>query len=607
MFAWMTDDPRDTLIDLDHRLTALETDLGRLADSHRDLHDKMASLLDLLETRLEGEELALAPLPPSDDEGPRAFARRVFRVAKKRVKGWLGDDAKKSDRFTRSRTDLPVPPPTLSVLAADRATALALASRQTVSKAEWAWWDRAHGQVEVVASGDRDGRRPAADPDAVLAVLGGRVCARVPAVSSLPSTALEDALLVLAIEELDLIELLLPDTSILLVRRDLWHASHDLHTGALASRVVDQPPVVGRRLSIGGARLHPTTPEGLRVTADGILLTSKTRPGTHKWPLRAMPPVPPPDQGVLIRLDTPPIGGIDSLLAELIAVAGDRPVTVATHFQNDSASCPRLLALEALTPRIHHLHELIPDDLRAPVLQRLSVGRTVVRLGVTADADLDLRATRGAIGGVVPWGIEPRDVDRVAVTEIRARLGIDDDTMLVVHAADLIASERPEDVVAVAHRLGDAPIHVLMVGDGPLAGPVDDLARWMKPPSLRRLAAPPPPGWLTLLAAADVVLSTAERVVWPTTLLDALSVGTPVVATDVAGLDTLLLGDTQHEDEEREPCGVLAPVGDVDALAGALHELVDPERRQRLAAAARLAAHRHPIETSRNALADLLA
>ncbi len=70
----------------------------------------------------------------------------------------------------------------------------------------------------------------------------------------------------------------------------------------------------------------------------------------------------------------------------------------------------------------------------------------------------------------------------------------------------------------------------------------------------------------------------------PTVLKEALALGTPAIASDLAGIPEIL-------DQGR--CGMLVPAGDVSALAGAIERmLASPELRRRYAAAGRAHAER---------------
>ncbi len=165
----------------------------------------------------------------------------------------------------------------------------------------------------------------------------------------------------------------------------------------------------------------------------------------------------------------------------------------------------------------------------------------------------------------------------------RRELGVPDDALLVVMAADLVAGERPEDFVALAHRLRDDERFVfLLAGDGPLAAAVHDLAGLLA--SRRLLLRPPPAALPELLTAGDLYCSTAESHAFPDALLTALALGLPAVAT-------------APEILEQGPCGVAVQwPGDLEAFAEALRSLADPADRQRLGERGRaVAAERYPL------------
>ena len=83
---------------------------------------------------------------------------------------------------------------------------------------------------------------------------------------------------------------------------------------------------------------------------------------------------------------------------------------------------------------------------------------------------------------------------------------------------------------------------------------------------------------LTLFRAADASLLTSSWENFPHTVVEALAVGTPVIATAVGGVPELV------RDGEN---GLLVPAGDSNGLAAAIRRLIDqPDLRERLAAAA---------------------
>jgi glycosyltransferase involved in cell wall biosynthesis len=98
----------------------------------------------------------------------------------------------------------------------------------------------------------------------------------------------------------------------------------------------------------------------------------------------------------------------------------------------------------------------------------------------------------------------------------------------------------------------------------------------------------------TVLAHPSIALDAM-----PTVLKEAIAVGTPVVASDLAGIPEIL---------DRGRCGILVPPGDVAALAEGIGRLLaDASLRQRLASAGREHAERlFDLWRNGRALADRL-
>ena len=165
------------------------------------------------------------------------------------------------------------------------------------------------------------------------------------------------------------------------------------------------------------------------------------------------------------------------------------------------------------------------------------------------------------------WGVSPMPAgDR---QRLRHELGVDEATILVTMAGDLLTGTRPEDFLALAHRFrGDHRFFFLLVGRGPLEGTVDDLERYLGRCSFRRLSSAPP---ADLLAATDLACTTSEEEPLPYYPLSALAAGLPVVAGDAGGLGELLAG-----------AGVTVPVGDLAAFEEAIRGLTDAAERRRL-------------------------
>lgn len=139
---------------------------------------------------------------------------------------------------------------------------------------------------------------------------------------------------------------------------------------------------------------------------------------------------------------------------------------------------------------------------------------------------------------VLPNGVADPGVPTAAArTAVRAALGVEEDGTLAV-SASLMRPEKGHHLLLDAlERLPDyLDLTVALAGNGPLLGELT--ARVERTPALRRRVrllgyrddVP------ALLGAADLVVHTSLADALPTTLIHALGVGVPAVATDVGGI-----------------------------------------------------------------------
>jgi D-inositol-3-phosphate glycosyltransferase len=197
--------------------------------------------------------------------------------------------------------------------------------------------------------------------------------------------------------------------------------------------------------------------------------------------------------------------------------------------------------------------------------------RTAEAFGLDA-VDIDL----------VPLGVDTEryQPSAIARTDVRRLLGISADRPLVVWAGRVDTLKRPLDAVAVGRavqRLHPDAV-LLMAGGGSLLDKVRAAGageEWLRVPGyVDDLAA--------LLAAADVYLSTSAYEGFGLSVAEALACGVPAVSTRAGGVIDVV---------DDRVTGRLVPVGDIDALAAAVCELLDDEGlRRQMGAAARHAA-----------------
>ncbi len=237
-----------------------------------------------------------------------------------------------------------------------------------------------------------------------------------------------------------------------------------------------------------------------------------------------------------------------------------------------------------------------------------------IRLGV-------LRAMRGfalarTAGLVCPsaslrdlaagWGIDPARIsvlpnpviapDLPDRDQLRRKHGFDGPTLVF---AGRLAPQKSLDVALEALRVNDG-VSLVLAGDGPDREQVQALARELGLEGRARfLGAQPRSVVFELLRAADAVLLSSSWENFPHVVVEALAVGTPVLATAAGGVTEVL---------EDGVNGLMVPPGDSRALAEAIRRFfADEELRARLTAAAAPSAERFSAERIYGQLEEILA
>ena len=187
----------------------------------------------------------------------------------------------------------------------------------------------------------------------------------------------------------------------------------------------------------------------------------------------------------------------------------------------------------------------------------------------------------------IGWGLTPERLLVVpnpapeipalpARDEARATLGVDG--FALGTAGRLTVQKALGDAL---EALGRVPgVELLVLGDGPERAALEShAARLGLSERVRFLGAGTRDDVLALFRAVDVVLLTSAWENLPHTLLEALAVGAPVIATSVGGIPEVVV------DGEN---GLLVEARDVDAIARAIGRLAsDDDLRSSLAASAR--------------------
>ncbi|MFH5822651.1 glycosyltransferase family 4 protein [Georgenia sp. AZ-5] len=209
----------------------------------------------------------------------------------------------------------------------------------------------------------------------------------------------------------------------------------------------------------------------------------------------------------------------------------------------------------------------------AAVLEALVARGADAVLGVSGDL-VERMGTRGArdvARALVP--APERAASGAAPAQVRRALGLAEGERLLLTVARLAPQKGLDLLVDAARTLAaDAGWRWVVVGDGPLRESLAARTRGLPVILAGRRDDVP-----DLLAAADVVVSTATWEGQPIAVQEALRAGAALVATDVGGTREVT-GDA----------ALLVPGGDAHALAAAVREaLRDESRRDALRAAAR--------------------
>jgi glycosyltransferase involved in cell wall biosynthesis len=186
----------------------------------------------------------------------------------------------------------------------------------------------------------------------------------------------------------------------------------------------------------------------------------------------------------------------------------------------------------------------------------------------------------------VSWGVDPAHVsvlpnpspprpELAPRHELRATLGIDGPTLAF---AGRLTAQKSLRVALEAVAAVDG-VTLLIAGEGDERPALErDVAELGLGGRVRLLGAQPRQRVLELFAAADAVLLSSSWENFPHTVVEALAVGTPVIATATGGVAEVV------RDGEN---GLLVPVGDATALAAAIGRyLADDALRARLRDAA---------------------
>ena len=214
-------------------------------------------------------------------------------------------------------------------------------------------------------------------------------------------------------------------------------------------------------------------------------------------------------------------------------------------------------------------------------LNRASIGLDQSLIVVSEAARDALPRTLRGRARVIVHGVDLSRSERLLEhrvevrNEVRAELGIRDGEIVVLAVANL-RPEKGYDVLLDAARLvtdRDLPVRFIAVGRGPLEAELRERHRHLGLGTRFQFLGPRQ-DVLNLMIGSDIVALASRQEGLPVVLMEATSVGMPIVATAVGAIPMVITDGVD---------GLIVPPERADELADALERLIsDPEMRQRL-------------------------
>jgi glycosyltransferase involved in cell wall biosynthesis len=167
--------------------------------------------------------------------------------------------------------------------------------------------------------------------------------------------------------------------------------------------------------------------------------------------------------------------------------------------------------------------------------------------------------------GIDPHELDPAGYSTDQLQNLRVKFGLPLSGKVVTFASRLHPQKRPMDFVELARRFSSDPnLSFLMVGDGSLAPQINEQVQKIGLRNFYRYSFHKPIS--DILAITDVLVLPSEFEGMPMIIIQAQSMGKPVVVTDV--------GNNREVIDRTQGGEVIAGIGDIAAMAGAIQRLI---------------------------------
>lgn len=164
------------------------------------------------------------------------------------------------------------------------------------------------------------------------------------------------------------------------------------------------------------------------------------------------------------------------------------------------------------------------------------------------------------------------NTNQAGVEEVRRELGLPADTKLLLSVAEFIERKHPQDILRAFASIDPDDTCLAFAGEGDLLEDMQQLATQLRiKEKVRFLGHRHDIPTLMRAAFATILASSQEGL--PRSVMESLSLETPVIGSDIRGTRDLISSDS----------GILFPVGDIEKLASAIKYLLNhPQSASRM-------------------------
>ncbi|MEN9870732.1 MAG: hypothetical protein RLZZ171_1720 [Cyanobacteriota bacterium] len=167
-------------------------------------------------------------------------------------------------------------------------------------------------------------------------------------------------------------------------------------------------------------------------------------------------------------------------------------------------------------------------------------------------------------------------VDPANLAQVRQQLNLADSDTLLLSIAEFTPRKRHQDLLNALAKVANPQVHLALAGEGPIQPKMAELAQQLsiaKQVHFLGYRQDIP----TLIQAANAVLLVSQQEGLPRSIMEAMCLNTPVIGSNIRGTQDLLSNG----------CGLLVPLGNTNALAQAMSQIVeDPDSLAVMAAKA---------------------